>query len=399
MLTLIPFESFSLDADALQKLGKKSPLPTRWLSAAQVAFRLAEARREEREELLREWTAQEREDGEHGIWAALAIPGIPITDLRSAVRALCAIAVEMERNSALHLAYATVTNARLAVFDGPMASRGLAALHQARVLRQMGYHEEAQDTYEWAAEDAVEAGDRELEARALLGLAVLAGQQGNYPKAIDQGKGALAIFPEKSEYVADAHITLLAAYSSTSQFPAALEHGWRGFDAAADDAERRASLVSNLSSVALRMGRLHAARRGFFATLGMCELDRIVLPTLGGLAMANAASGDHTELALVAQRIELRAITSAQPYEVARTMFELAQAWEQSGQVEESKQCLTRARELALRHGFHEVTFRSELLAEALAAAERTPTRHERVEQSIARFDELVVDESILAGV
>jgi hypothetical protein len=60
-------------------------------------------------------------------------------DLESAVRALCAIGAEMERVGALNLAYTTVTHSRIAVLRGPAAVRGLAAVQQARVLRQMGY--------------------------------------------------------------------------------------------------------------------------------------------------------------------------------------------------------------------------------------------------------------------
>ncbi len=402
MLTLTPFDSFSHDAEILTTLGEDSPLPMRWLAAAQVAARLADSRPKERAALLRTWLQhQAADEAEAGVWSALVVPGISVRDVPSAVTALCAIGAEMERAGALHMAYATVTNSRIAVLNGPVVSRGYAAVQQARILRQLGYHEEAGETYAMAREDAAMAGDQELEARGILGEAALAGQKGNYPLVVELATRALEILPEESEYVADAHITLMASTSSMGQFATAFEHGWRGYDAAAQDTERRASVVSNLSTLALRTGRFTAARRGFIATLSLTQAERIVLPTLSGLSLTNAATRDHAELAVVAERIELRSATSVQPYEVARAMFELAEAWKEAGELEKAQECLARARQLALRHGFHEVTFRSELLAEALAAAAATtPVEHgDRIKVSIARFSELAADEHVLATI
>jgi hypothetical protein len=132
----------------------------------------------------------------------------------------------------------------------------------------------------------------------------------------------------------------------------------------------------------------------------LTRLERGQLPALGGLALVSAASDNAVELECVATHIKNISANCAFPYEVARAGFELAQAWKETGDFEKSDECLACARDLAVAHGFHEVTFRSDLLAEALAAARaqvNPPVYDERVERSIARFDELPVDENALA--
>jgi tetratricopeptide (TPR) repeat protein len=400
MPILAPFEAFARDAVALKVDEDETRLPVKWLAAAQIAARLADSRPAERKALLGTWIRQQAEDGADGIWSVLAVPGIPVQDLPSASAALCHMAADMERGGALNLAYSTVTHMRISMLErGPAAARGAATLQQARILRQMGLLEEASDTFEEAREDAVRASDRVLEGRALIGMATLAGHRGNYPEVIALATRSLEVLPETSEYVADSHISLMVASMSLRDFSTAFEHGWKGYDAAANNIERRAAMVANLSSLALRRGRLRAARRGCIATLGLTQLERIVLPVLGNLSLVAAASNDVNELGRVGSMIERASASSFLPYELARARFELAQAWQQVGDLKKSEESLASARDLARVHGFHEVSFRSDLLAEAIAAArEQVSVGDARIEHSIARFDELAVDESVLVG-
>src|SRR5688572_10648151 len=151
MPILAPFEAFARDATALNVEEDESRLPIRWLAAAQVATRLADARPSERKSLLRVWTKQQDAEGADGVWSALSVPGIHVHDMPTAAAAMCAIASDMERGGALNLAYSTVTHMRIGLMDrGPASARALCTLQQARVLRQMGLLEEAQDTYEAA---------------------------------------------------------------------------------------------------------------------------------------------------------------------------------------------------------------------------------------------------------
>jgi hypothetical protein len=401
MPILAPFEAFARDAVALKVEEDETRLPVKWLAAAQIAARLADSRPAERKALLRTWIRQQIEDGADGIWSVLAVPGVPVQDLPSASTALCHIAADMERGGALNLAYSTVTHMRISMLErGPAGARGAATLQQARILRQMGLLDEASDTYQEAREDAVRSQDFILEARALLGEAALAGQQGNYPTVKSKATRALEMLPLGSEYIADAHTTLMVAAMAKRDFPAAYEHGWKGYDASASDVERRAGMIANLSSLALRNGRLIADRRGFVATLSLSQLERIAFPALGGLALTAAATPNRAELGRVAEMVERASASASQPYELARLRFELAQAWQQVGDLKKSEQSLTAARDLAVAHGFHEVTFRTEILAEAIASSrEKVSEVDPRIEHAIARFEELTVDERLLAAV
>jgi tetratricopeptide (TPR) repeat protein len=398
MPILAPFEAFARDATALNVDEDESRLPIRWLAAAQVATRLADARPSERKSLLKVWTKQQDAEGEDGVWSALSVPGIHVHDMATAAVSLCALGTEMEDGGALNLAYSTVTHMRIALMDrGPAGARALCTLQQARVLRRMGLLEEAQDTYEATIEDAVRGNAREIEGRALLGLAIVAGQRGNYPEVLKLGNRALEILPPNSPHVGDAHNDLMVAASVTRDFEAAFDHGWRAYDASAD-ASRRAGMIVNLSMLALRTGRTRAARRGFIAAMGLTQVERVQLSALGGLALASASSHDANELSRINGIVERRATTSTLPYELARTSFELAQAWQETGDLNKAEKCLARGRELAAKHGFHEVSFRSDILAEAIGAAKTAPpVTGERVERAIARFEELAVDEGVLA--
>jgi tetratricopeptide (TPR) repeat protein len=185
---------------------------------------------------------------------------------------------------------------------------------------------------------------------------------------------------------------------AAGEYTEALEHGWRGYDAVSD-AERRATMINNLSSLAFRTGRCTAARRGFLAAYALTKVAHQQLPALGGLALVCAASKDRAELGRVASTVER--VTSSTPlrYEVASVRLELAQAWQETGDLEKANECVARAHDLAVAHGFHEVSFRSELLAEALEATRTAAARSRpdsRFELAIARFDELTVDESAL---
>jgi hypothetical protein len=145
MLSLIPFESFSMDADALERLGKQSVLPVIWLSVCQIAFRFAETDQREREELASGWIANAAEDGQQGILSYLPKAGHTVTDFQSMVRATAEHIDDMLVHNAVHLAFATACNLRLAVFNGPADLQALTLRYHIRALRQMGYDEEADD--------------------------------------------------------------------------------------------------------------------------------------------------------------------------------------------------------------------------------------------------------------
>jgi tetratricopeptide (TPR) repeat protein len=282
---------------------------------------------------------------------------------------------------------------------GPAGARGLATFQQARVLRQMGLLEEATDTFQEALEDGIRSQDAELEGRAFQGLAAVAGQRGNFPEVIAFSKKALASLPNASPYAALGYGDLTIAYGRMRDFSAALENGWLGYDASAADVDCRAGIVCNMAGLALRCAQFDAARRGFIAALGLSQLGRIQLPALGGLALASAGVRDTVELGRITDMVSRAPAAAAHPYELAQARFELAQAWQEIGDLQKSTECLTGVRDLCTTHGFHEISFASEILADALEAARRNLVRDDRFNAAIARFGELPAHEHLLATV
>jgi tetratricopeptide (TPR) repeat protein len=398
MPILAPFQAFARDATVLNVEEDESRLPVKWLAAAQVASRIADSRQSERKALLKLWSEQQQQDGEDGVWSALAVPGIPVRDLASAAAALCHIAADMERGGALNLAYSTVTNMRIAMLErGPAGARGQATFQQARVLRQMGLLEEAEDTFTEAREDALRANDFELEGRALEGLAAVVGQRGNYPAVIRFATEALARLSPTSESLPAAHGALMIAYGRLKNFESALEHGWRGYDLA-DTVERRAMIVGNQATLALRSGEFDAARRAFLAAFAMTPHTRMKLPALGGLALVAAARKDLSALSQAAKTLEILPGANAFPFELAQARFEFAQAWKEIGKLDESEQCLAGVRELTATHSFNEIDFASDVLSDAIATA-RGPRSSSSFATAPPRSNDLPVDDAALAAV
>ena len=160
----MPLEAFRRDAEALNVEEDESRLPIRWLAAAQLAHRLADATDAERKQLVNTWVTQTRaaEDSD-GVFTALAMPGIVVRDLASAGETLVAIATQARTGGALYLAYCIATNTRLALTArGPAGVRARATIQQAETLRAMGLAEQTRQTFEAALEDAIRAGDEPL---------------------------------------------------------------------------------------------------------------------------------------------------------------------------------------------------------------------------------------------
>jgi hypothetical protein len=125
----------------------------------------------DRRKLVATWVKQAKLDGPDGVWSALAVPGITVTGAETACETLLLLADNMVGGGAHHLAYATVTNVRIAMLDsGPAGLRAQSAVRQAEILQAMGMPDEATDTFECAIEDAIRGRDSETEARARRGM-------------------------------------------------------------------------------------------------------------------------------------------------------------------------------------------------------------------------------------
>jgi hypothetical protein len=133
----LPFECFSLDADALERLGKQSELPVRWLATTQLTWVLAEAMPNERDARVAEWVNVVFTDGEPNAFSHFGDAASAVTDLESFVRTAAAQIDDMLKHGAAHMAFATATNLRLVVFDVSHELESLTRSYQERAVRRL----------------------------------------------------------------------------------------------------------------------------------------------------------------------------------------------------------------------------------------------------------------------
>jgi tetratricopeptide (TPR) repeat protein len=240
--------------------------------------------------------------------------------------------------------------------------RGLATAYQARVLRQLGEPGLAKERYD-AVIELGEAYTRPgLIARGIVGLGLLAQARGNLPDARQYFNRALRIQEAASDTRRVAHQGLMICAGSAGDLSTAARHAWAAY-VDADGASRAETLI-DLSEMLLRAGSERAALSGFASAVRASVLPRFEIPALGGLAIA-AARGATGELATslvrgADRRLDAITRSGSLPYLQACALAEVADAFSELGDIEAAGARRQRARELAVRHGFHEVLFRLE---------------------------------------
>jgi tetratricopeptide (TPR) repeat protein len=383
IVPMTPLASFAADADVIGD----DAMDPRWFAAAQFAQRLMFASDRDRRALLRRARA-------HDEWHLFdGVPG-PLTPV-VASRACRRVVDDMERAGAFHSAWATLSALRVSAAETSDAESGECAAQMGRVARQMGKLDTAADCYEAAAEDAEAANDDALRARVVGGAGSLAFVRGNYPEGRRCFEQVLALAPPGSPLRMNAHQGLTLTALKVGDPAAALTHAWAALDLSSAGDEPRAESLVYLGNVAQRLGRHSEALRAYWACLAVYPPLRIQMPALRAAVRSLAAVADWGGVRTVALRLRALVGTSAQPYEDAMALVELAEAWHQAGEREEAEECLAGAVDLGERHGFHEVTVRADALRKRVERSMRlvTPPRawSPEVERQLGRFDELTV--------
>ncbi|AHG92533.1 Tetratricopeptide repeat-containing protein (plasmid) [Gemmatirosa kalamazoonensis] len=283
----------------------------------------------------------------------------------------------MERAAALHLALSALQSLVPLLADDALVRRGHVLAQLGRVARQMGELDAATRYYESARDLAARAHDDELAARAAVGLGVVHGQRGNYPAARDAYRRALAAAPAGSPIARGAHHGLMLAATAAEDYDAAFEHGWQAFVHAHDDAEGRAEMLINLARLCRKVGEYAAALRAFQASLGLTTVRRLQLPALGGAVLAASALGDHATADALSAVAERLAAAGEPAYERACAWIDLASGALTRGARGAAERYVHTARAITIPAGFHELTWQTDDMANALAAAprEHRPTR------------------------
>ena len=130
--------------------------------------------------------------------------------------------------------------------------------------------------------------------------------------------------------------------------------------------------LSNIGQLFLDIGHPVPASAAFRAVIARASSDRVLIPALGGLAMAASRTGDRHVVEWVRREIAARARAGATPYVVASAQLDLVRAWSELNAHERAEAARRLALAIALEHRFHEIIHH----AEAPVVVER-PVRQE----------------------
>jgi len=230
---------------------------------------------------------------------------------------------------------------------------------RARIAWKHGDLDVAEERYRRVAMTARRLGSDELRVRAWIGRAIVARQAGNYPAARRYGQHAI-VLAERSDLrrlASMAHHTLMVAAAVGKEFESAVEHGWQAFLSADGDVTLESGALGNLGQLFLDAGHPTTAIAAFRAVLARRPSDRIVVPALGGLAIAGARLRMldivRTTTDEIIARFKLNVGVTA--YDIAGTLVDLTRAYTTLGDNARAEEFRAQAHALAESKGFHEI--------------------------------------------
>jgi len=320
--------------------------------------------------------------------------------------AIIGCALRMEDAARLQLGISTLDAVMHLCPANNVVVRGRALAYQARLIRHLGELAESETRYRAVEAMGLEHGAPSVMARAWAGLGTLAQLRGNLPVAREHFTRVLARPEAAPETRQAAHHGLMVCAASAGDLGLAAQHGWHAYGEA-PEGDRVAALI-NLSESLLRAGHARAALSGFAAALRQRTIPRAELPALGGLAIAAVRALEPSEaqtvLGAASRRIEGLINQTNLPYVHASALLDLADASATVGRTKSAESYWARAREIAMRHQYHELMFRAESAADAARRDLRKRVTESPAPTYIVEAVEALVDRNeiltaVLAGV
>jgi tetratricopeptide (TPR) repeat protein len=307
--------------------------------------------------------------------------------LESPFDAIFLLAYTAEQADALNIADAIVGNALRAGDEMPVVQRGrLLSLH-GRYAYKMGSIELAEDRLR--AVDRLGRANRiaELQGRAALALGTVAQVRGNFPLGEQLGRRAarmgeragIAWLERRARY------GLVTVAARRKQYDRALAEAWRMSRLSEDDPIMRASDQQCLGELLLHMGEIDAARSLLSQALAMPLPAMILLPALGGFAIASARANDEAGLDWVVSQLRPLGAAMTPRYLYAQLLVECAEALAISGRQKDASQWRDKAIDLSRQYRFHELSFRAEAI-ELRPAPARPPRDAPRWAPAVQRI-------------
>jgi tetratricopeptide (TPR) repeat protein len=340
-----PLEAYRRDAARIGEGRSLGPDAGRWITMAILLDRFANAVSEEREQVARELARELARDG----------------DVSSFWNAALALGIEIEEAGASHLCYSWLCLLERIVPAERVLDLGRVRAFRARVARKLGAPDVAQALYTEVERFGEAAAEPELTARAWIGFGVLAVERGNNPEAKRWYQAAALVADDTGcdEQSSNAHQGLLVVYAMAGDFASAIAEGWRAFDSAGGDPFRESEILGNVAQAFHDMGHHAAALRAFAAVVARGARIRVLLPALGGAALAAAALGNAPVVHAAAKRVEAL-IGNVWPYPVAQTLLDLADAHDWIGELAQGADYRARAVAIAEANALHQLVFRAQ---------------------------------------
>lgn len=281
-----------------------------------------------------------------------------------ALEAIVAVADQAELSHAFRLAAHVLDSLAAANRSLTALERGRIVARRARIAHKLGEVEQALDRYMQLLRFGRDEQIPELEARGWAGRAILAQVRGNYPEVRRCARRAARLADKNGliKISRDAHHSLMIAAAMAGEFDDALAHGWHLYNTSLGDATNQADALLNVAQLLLDSGHAAEARAGFAAVVSRPVPARIMLPALGGLAMANAALGEERVVFWVASEVARIEEAGASSFAVASARLECAMAFVGLHRPAPAAQQARAALRLARAGGFHEVAYKAESL-------------------------------------
>jgi tetratricopeptide (TPR) repeat protein len=252
--------------------------------------------------------------------------------------------------------------------------RGRILAKRARISWLAGEIDDAQARYAFVETLGRRARSAELKVRAWNGFVALAQMRGNYPEVQRYARRAarLADRDDMRALSRTAHYGLLVAAAVERRFDDALIEGWKVYELSSGDSIDEAGALQNLGQVLLDSGHAAVGEIAFSAVCARPLPARILLPALGGLAIASAAADHEPTMEWAVREIRGMRRSAAPRYAVTSALLECAVALAIVGRETEASSCATESLALAKRYGFHEIEIRAETLLQRKEKHERS---------------------------
>jgi hypothetical protein len=264
--------------------------------------------------------------------------------------------------------------------------RGRVEAVRARLAWKAGDFDAATERYRRVAAVGRREHSDELAVRALMGQSIVARQLGNYPRVRERAARAAAIAERRgmTRLAATACQVLTVGFAVARDFGTAVTHGWRAYQHGVGDPILEAEALGIVGQLFLDMGHPEPAAAAFRAIISRAPADRILLPSLGGLAVAASRMGARDTVAWVEDRIASRIRAGATPYCIASAQLDLAIAWNELDSPAHADEARRGALALAVEYRFHEIAHHAaERQATTAPARESLSTNVEEVADAV----------------